>query len=107
MRRTKILSIVFLGGLGLGIAQAKTSEDAEVFPGRQRLNRTPEQVGLSAKKLKEFSDYAGGFGCVVRHGDHQALIEKLKVSVAGGDQSWAKPRGIGSESAVHIRRIGK
>jgi CubicO group peptidase (beta-lactamase class C family) len=28
----------------------------------------PEDVGLAAGRLKAFSDYAGGFGCVVRHG---------------------------------------
>jgi len=41
---------------------------AQVYPGKEWATRKPEQVGLDAKKLKELSDYAGGFGCVVRHG---------------------------------------
>ncbi|MBN2593047.1 MAG: DUF4038 domain-containing protein, partial [Sedimentisphaerales bacterium] len=27
-----------------------------------------EQVGMDIEKLKELSDYAGGFGCIIRHG---------------------------------------
>jgi hypothetical protein len=34
-------------------------------------------------------------------------VTKLKVNVAGGDQSWNKPDGIGSELAVYIERIGE
>jgi CubicO group peptidase (beta-lactamase class C family) len=39
-----------------------------VFPGREWAARSPAEVGLSAEKLKAFSDFAGGFGCVIRHG---------------------------------------
>jgi CubicO group peptidase (beta-lactamase class C family) len=39
-----------------------------VYPGKEWSTKQPEQVGLNAAKLKAFSDYAGGFGCVVRHG---------------------------------------
>jgi hypothetical protein len=33
-------------------------------------------------------------------------VAKENVSVAGGDQSWDKPEGIGSELAVYIKLIG-
>ncbi len=39
-----------------------------VFPGREWATKSPEEVGVSAEKLKVFSDFAGGFGCVIRHG---------------------------------------
>jgi len=39
-----------------------------VYPGRDWATKSPAEVGLSAEKLRAFSDYAGGFGCVVRHG---------------------------------------
>lgn len=34
-------------------------------------------------------------------------VVKENVTVAGGDQSWDKPAGIGSELAVYIKRIGE
>lgn len=40
----------------------------DVYPGKEWTSRKPGQVGLDAGKLEELSDYAGGFGCVVRHG---------------------------------------
>jgi len=39
-----------------------------VYPGKEWAIKKPAEVGLEAQKLKAFSDYAGGFGCVVRHG---------------------------------------
>jgi len=39
-----------------------------VYPGKEWATRGPAEIGLDAAKLKAFSDYAGGFGCVVRHG---------------------------------------
>lgn len=39
-----------------------------VYPERKWAMKPPAEVGLSAEKLKAFSDYVGGFGCVVRHG---------------------------------------
>src|SRR5262249_26638798 len=44
--------------------------DAEqsVSPAGRWEKRTPEQVGLSAEKLKSLAGLAGGRGCVVRHG---------------------------------------
>ena len=49
-----------------GLAAASAVEP--VYPGRDWAKKTPEQVGLDAVRLKAFSDYAGGFGCIVRHG---------------------------------------
>ena len=39
-----------------------------LYPGREWATKRADEVGLDAEKLKAFSDYAGGFGCVVRHG---------------------------------------
>ena len=39
-----------------------------VYPGKTWATKTPAEVGLDADKLKVFSDYVGGRGCVVRHG---------------------------------------
>ena len=32
-------------------------------------------------------------------------VRRTEVRVAGGDQSWSKPGGIGEEVAVYIKRI--
>ncbi len=60
----KLIKILAIGLL----ACAGAVEAAQVYPGKDWATRKPEQVGLDAKKLKELSAYAGGFGCVVRHG---------------------------------------
>jgi CubicO group peptidase (beta-lactamase class C family) len=39
-----------------------------IYPGQTWGTKTPDEVGLDAGKLKALSDYAGGFGCVIRHG---------------------------------------
>ncbi len=52
--------------IGAAVVKARTNEP--VYPEAEWKTKTPKQVGLDAKKLKELSDYAGGFGCVVRHG---------------------------------------
>jgi hypothetical protein len=61
MKLTRILAV------GL-VACAGAVEAASVYPGKEWATRKPEQVGLDAKKLRELSECAGGFGCVVRHG---------------------------------------
>jgi len=38
------------------------------FPGEKWETRSPENVGLSVAKLDALRDFAGGRGCVVRHG---------------------------------------
>ncbi|UCF15812.1 MAG: DUF5060 domain-containing protein, partial [Phycisphaerales bacterium] len=53
--------------LGL-LACAGVVDAAQIYPGKEWATKNPEQVGLDAEKLKELSGYAGGFGCVVRHG---------------------------------------
>ena len=64
MKLTKILlAVIFIGA---AVVKAQASEP--VYPGKEWTTKTPEQVGLDIEKLKELSDYAGGFGCVVRHG---------------------------------------
>ena len=68
MKPTKILVAVLLAGTFVPVGQARAKKTSTVYPGRQWATKTPGQVGLDAKKLKELSDYAGGFGCVVRHG---------------------------------------
>ena len=39
-----------------------------VYPGQDWARKTPAEVGLNPEKLKAFSRFTGGFGCVIRHG---------------------------------------
>jgi len=48
--------------------EVRAEQIAPVYPGREWATKKPEEVSLDAKKLKELSDYAGGSGCIVRHG---------------------------------------
>jgi hypothetical protein len=66
MKSVKILLISFCVCITFG--EALAAEGSLVYPGKEWAIKTPEQVGMDAEKLKELSDYAGGFGCVVRHG---------------------------------------
>jgi len=50
--------------LSAGSVQAKEL----VYPTRDWPKKTPQQVGLDRAKLDALRDYAGGFGCIVRHG---------------------------------------
>ncbi len=68
MKTKKILCVWLLISLFLSIAPIRAIETKPVYPGRQWEIKEPQQVGLDAEKLKELSDYAGGFGCVVRYG---------------------------------------
>ena len=68
MKLTKILLMWLLISMSLGIARIRAVETGPVYPGTEWATKRPEQVGLNADKLKELSDYAGGFGCVVRGG---------------------------------------
>jgi len=60
--------LVVLVIFGLGIARAKAGQTESVYPGKEWKGKKPPDVALDAEKLKELSDYTGGFGCVVRHG---------------------------------------
>ncbi len=64
MRRS--LASVVLIAWASGVIEAGPVES--VYPGQEWASRPPEQLGLDAAQLKAFSDYAGGFGCIVRHG---------------------------------------
>jgi CubicO group peptidase (beta-lactamase class C family) len=66
MKLTKMLLEVLL--VGAAVVEARAGESATVYPGKEWTIKTPEQVGMDAEKLKALGDYAGGFGCVVRHG---------------------------------------
>ncbi len=55
---TYLIVLLFLTGLATGA----------VYPGEQWPTKTPGEAGLDAEKLKAFSDYTAGFGCVVRQG---------------------------------------
>lgn len=63
-----MLSAGFLVSLCLSIAEIQAVETKLVYPGKKWAAKRPEQVGLDATKLKELSNYTGGFGCVVRNG---------------------------------------
>jgi hypothetical protein len=66
MKFMKVLLVFFCVCITFG--EALASEGAPVYPGKEWVVKTPRQVGMDAEKLKELSDYAGGFGCVVQHG---------------------------------------
>ncbi len=66
MKLTKMFMAVLL--VGAAVVEAQAGENAPVYPGNDWTTKNPEQVGLDSEKLNELSDYAGGFGCVVRHG---------------------------------------
>ena len=65
----KLIKILAVGLLACaGAVELRAGKAAQVYPGKDWASEKPEQVGLDAKKLRELSDYAGGFGCVVRRG---------------------------------------
>ena len=68
MKRVEIILPAIFIGACLGTCEARAGRIKSVYPGKQWATKKPEEVGLDLKKLKELSDYAGGFGCVVRHG---------------------------------------
>jgi CubicO group peptidase (beta-lactamase class C family) len=68
MMRMNILVAGLLAGACVGGAEALANRIAPVYPGKEWATKKPEALGLDTKKLKELSDYAGGFGCVVRRG---------------------------------------
>jgi len=68
MSRFKVLLTIFFLSYGLRIVEAQASTTELVYPEKEWEVKQPEQAGLDAKKLKELSEYAGGFGCVVRNG---------------------------------------
>ena len=68
MKLTNMLLSGLLVSACAAATETRTYEESPVYPGTEWQTRKPEQVGLDAAKLRELSDYAGGFGCVVRHG---------------------------------------
>ena len=68
MRQVKVLLLVVLMILQTLTGGALAGERQSVYPGKKWAVKKPAEVGLDAGKLKALSNYAGGFGCVVRHG---------------------------------------
>ena len=65
----KIIKILAAGLLACaGAVELRADKASQRYPGKEWATKRPEQVGLDANKLRELGDYAGGFGCVVRHG---------------------------------------
>lgn len=66
------LSRLFLGTViaaaCLSFMLAEAGQGELVYPGRTWSSKRPSDAGLDVQKLKEMSEYAGGFGCVVRGG---------------------------------------
>ena len=50
------------------IGRGSSGRAEPVFPGKTWAKKTPANVDLDAAKLKAFSQFVGGRGCVVRHG---------------------------------------
>lgn len=61
-----LLVMLLPGGL-LG-EDAPAAEIESVIPGRTWDRLAPGEAGLDAGRLRAFSAYTGGFGCVVRYG---------------------------------------
>lgn len=59
------------------------------WPGKEWTRKSPADVGLDAEKLKAFSDFVGGRGCVVRHGC--LVYEWGDASKRGDIASASKP----------------
>lgn len=68
MKVARCLLGVVAVGISLGVMRADAGESKLVYPGRTWETKQPSEAGLDEQKLKEMSDYAGGFGCVVRGG---------------------------------------
>ena len=66
MKSVVPVTLLVVGGASSTVVRADEIE--AVFPGKEWANRTPAEVGLKPQKLKEFSRFVGGRGCVVRHG---------------------------------------
>jgi len=56
-----------MGSLAV-VSAVIASAPVVVWPGREWASRTPAQCRLSESPLRELAEYAGGHGCVVRHG---------------------------------------
>ncbi len=68
MRQAKIVFLIIVPGVFSLIALANAADQKVVYPTKEWQIRTPQQVALDPDKLKALSDFAGGFGCIVRHG---------------------------------------
>jgi len=68
MKLIKMLLSGLLVGSCAAAVETRAGEESSVYPGAEWETRKPEQVGLDAGKLKDLSDYPGGFGCIVRYG---------------------------------------
>ena len=72
-------------------------------PGFSYIAYSPELQGeIGLKDMRQGRYECRWFDCVTGEEVRQA-----KVNVQAGNQSWEKPRGIGRELAVYIRRIEK
>jgi hypothetical protein len=68
MSLSRTLSMALLTVAYTSAVGAYTNETSPVYPGKEWATKKPEEVGLDAKKLKKIGEYAGGSGCIVRHG---------------------------------------
>jgi len=57
-----------IAALCMSVICAEAGQSKLLYPGRAWERKKPSDAGLDQRKLKEMSDYAGGFGCVVRGG---------------------------------------
>ncbi len=63
-----IMILLTLFCVCITVGEVLAGETTPVYPGKEWAIKKPEQVGMDIEKLKELSDYAGGFGCIIRHG---------------------------------------
>src|SRR5262245_13210917 len=92
VRLTRTIPILLATAAAIPTAPADAPAEntaQPVYPAAEWARRTPEQVGLSAEKLKALAELAGGRGCVVRHG---YLVHTWGDPAKGGDiASAVKP----------------
>ncbi|MCK4294562.1 MAG: serine hydrolase [Planctomycetes bacterium] len=68
MKAGRFLLSMAMAGACLWTLEVAAEEGKPVYPGKKWELKKPGQMGLDGRKLKAMSDYAGGFGCVVRGG---------------------------------------
>src|SRR3989304_8959713 len=68
MKAARFFLATIIAAVCLNVRCAEAGQSRLVYPGRTWPVKRPSDAGLDVQKLKEMSDYAGGFGCVVRGG---------------------------------------
>ncbi len=78
-----------------------------VYPGRTWAKKTPAEAGLDIKALRAYSDFTGGFGCVIRQGHLVDAHHNLPLSERIGAHGEAvQPCGITKVVKLDAMAVG-